>query len=122
MFGGMANHSKVPVQDLGPDGKLTKQHTGNEFSSELFADSAIEFLKKHDRKKPFFAYVAFTAPHDPLQLPPGFAGKYDPQTIPLPTNFLPEHPFDHGNFRGRDERLWPWPRTPAPPPISWPSR
>jgi arylsulfatase A-like enzyme len=30
----------------------------------------------------------------------------------LPGNFLPKHPFDHGNIEGRDERLWPWPRTP----------
>ena len=65
MFGGMSDHTKVPVRDLGPDGKLTAERTGEKFSSELFADSAIEFLKNHDGKKPFFAYVAFTAPHDP---------------------------------------------------------
>ena len=29
----------------------------------------------------------------------------------LPPNFLPRHPFDHGNFKGRDELLLPWPRT-----------
>src|SRR5262249_48782990 len=27
-------------------------------------------------------------------------------------NFLAEHPFEYGNLRGRDELLWPWPRTP----------
>ena len=68
-FGGMADHTKVPVRDLGPDGKLTAVRTGEKFSSELFADAAIEFLRSHDRKKPFFAYVAFTAPHDP-RMPP----------------------------------------------------
>jgi arylsulfatase A-like enzyme len=31
--------------------------------------------------------------------------------MPVPENFLPEHPFDHGNLRGRDEQLLPWPRT-----------
>jgi arylsulfatase A-like enzyme len=55
--------------------------------------------------------VNFTAPHDPLLLPSGYAGKYRPDQIPLPGNFLPEHPFDHGNLMGRDERLLPWPRT-----------
>ena len=25
---------------------------------------------------------------------------------------MPEHPFDHGNFSGRDEKLFEWPRTP----------
>src|SRR5436305_5880515 len=69
LFGGMSDHLKVPVRDLGADGKLTPVRTGEKFSSELFADSAIEFLKKQDGKKPFFAYVAFTAPHDP-RMPP----------------------------------------------------
>jgi len=31
---------------------------------------------------------------------------------PLPSNFLPQHPFDNGMMRGgRDENLAPWPRT-----------
>jgi arylsulfatase A-like enzyme len=29
----------------------------------------------------------------------------------IPGNFLPIHPFDHGNFDGRDEELLAWPRT-----------
>src|SRR5262249_28113744 len=59
-----------------------------------------------------FLHVNFTAPHDPLLVPPDPASKYDPATIPLPGNFMAQHPFDYGNFRGRDELLWPWPRTP----------
>ncbi len=76
-----------------------------------FADAAIAFL---DRKptRPFFLHVNFTAPHDPLLIPPGFEHKYDPAQMPLPGNFLPEHPFDHGNRRGRDELLMAFPRTP----------
>ena len=31
--------------------------------------------------------------------------------MPLPKNFLPQHPFDHGNFSGRDESLLKWPRS-----------
>lgn len=56
-------------------------------------------------------HVNFTAPHDPLLLPPGYEVLYDPANIPLPANFLPEHPFDHGNRGGRDEVLLPRPRT-----------
>ena len=75
------------------------------------ADAAIGLIRrKSDR--PFFLHVNFTAPHDPLLPPPELAGRYDAESIPLPVNFLPEHPFDHGNLRGRDELLWPWPRTP----------
>jgi arylsulfatase A-like enzyme len=39
MFGGMADHTRGPVRDLGPDGKLTAERTGEKFSSELFADA-----------------------------------------------------------------------------------
>ncbi|MDY0169254.1 MAG: sulfatase-like hydrolase/transferase [Thermoguttaceae bacterium] len=79
--------------------------------SERFADAAIELI---DRKpeRPFFLHLNFTAPHDPLLIPPGWEGRYKPDDIPLPPDFLPEHPFDHGNFDGRDERLLPRPRTP----------
>jgi arylsulfatase A-like enzyme len=112
MFGGMSDHTKVPVRDLGPDAKLTNERTGEKFSSEMFADSAIEFLQNHDRKKPFFAYVAFTAPHDPRQPPPKYQEQYYRNLPPLPVNFLPQLPFDNGMMKGgRDENLGAWPRT-----------
>lgn len=79
--------------------------------SSEFADAAIRFLKRpHDQ--PFFLHVNFTAPHDPLFLPPNFEGRYRADQMSLPLNYLVQHPFDHGNLRGRDELLWPFPRTP----------
>lgn len=78
--------------------------------SAKFADAAIQFLKRKSTK-PYFLHVNFTAPHDPLLWPPGFKEKYRADSMPLPPNYLPEHPFDHGNLRGRDEKLLPWPRT-----------
>jgi len=112
MFGGMSDHSKVPVQDLGPDGKLTPERTGDKFSSELFADSVIEFLKQHDGQRPFFAYVAFTAPHDPRMPPPRQLTFYYRNRPPLPPNFLPQFPFDNGHMtKCRDENLAAWPRA-----------
>jgi len=79
--------------------------------SEDFAEAAIGFIKeKH--AKPYFLHVNFPAPHDPLLMPFGYEDMYDPEKIPLPKNHLPEHPFDHGNYNGRDEKLLPWPRTP----------
>jgi len=114
MFGGMSDHTKVPVRDLGPDGKLTELRTGEKFSSELFADAVIQFLRNHDGKKPFFAYVAFTAPHDPRMPPPAFREMYYRNLPPLPGNYLPQLPFDNGMMKGgRDENLAPWPRTEA---------
>ena len=114
MFGGMSDHTNVPVRDLGPDGKLTDVRPGETFSSEMFADAAIEFLESHDGRKPFFAYVAFTAPHDPRQPPPSYREMYYRNPPPLPANFLPQLPFDNGAMRGgRDENLGAWPRTEA---------
>jgi arylsulfatase A-like enzyme len=37
---------------------------------------------------------------------------YDPAKMPLPKNYLPQHPFDNGEMAVRDEKLAPWPRTP----------
>ena len=37
---------------------------------------------------------------------------YPPEDIPVPENFVPEHPFDNGEMRIRDEVLAPFPRTP----------
>ncbi len=79
--------------------------------SAQFADAAIEFIRRAPAE-PFFLQVNFTAPHDPLLIPTSYKNAYDPASIPLPGNFLPRHPFDHGNYSGRDEKLLPWPRTP----------
>jgi arylsulfatase A-like enzyme len=114
MFGGMSDHGQVPVRDLGVNGKLTAERIGEKFSSELFADSAIEFLQRHDGKKPFFAYVAFTAPHDPRMPPSPYREMYYRNRPPLPSNFLSQLPFDNGMMQGgRDENLGAWPRTEA---------
>jgi arylsulfatase A-like enzyme len=115
MFGGMSDHTRVPVKDLGADGTLTPRRVETTFSSELFADSVIGFLREHKGDAPFFAYVAFTAPHDPRQPPAPFAQPYYDALPPLPPNFLPQFPFDNGGVRAergqmRDENLAPWPR------------
>ncbi|MBM3335649.1 sulfatase-like hydrolase/transferase [Candidatus Sumerlaeota bacterium] len=113
-FGGMSDHLKAPVQDYDPTGKYLKKNVriGEKFSSELFSDSAIRFLREYKSEDPFFLYVAFTAPHDPRMAPKRWQDKYPPDKIALPKNFMPEHPFDNGELKCRDELLAPWPRTP----------
>ena len=110
-FGGMADHTRVPVVDLSPEGRFVKERTGEEFSSELFTNAAIEFLENYRQDKPFFAYVAFTAPHDPRNPPMKYRQMYYKDRPPLPRNFMPQHPFDNGHMTGRDESLAAWPRT-----------
>ncbi len=78
--------------------------------SDLIADAAVDIIRQ-EANSPYLIHLNFTAPHDPLLTPPGFENRYPPETIPLPKNFLAEHPFDHGNKGGRDEVLLPLPRT-----------
>lgn len=46
------------------------------YSSDVFAERMIEFLGNVPKGKPFFAYLAFTAPHWPLQAPADVVAKY----------------------------------------------
>jgi arylsulfatase A-like enzyme len=113
-FGGMSDHLAVPVHDFDPSGAYAREaaRRGEKFSSELFADAAIEFLETRDRDRPFLLHVAFTAPHDPRMAPTPYAALYPPESLPVPRSFLPEHPFPIGDLRVRDELLAPHPRTP----------
>jgi len=111
-FGGMSDHTKVIVRDKPKGAELTEPRPGGQFSSELFADAAIEFLQgDRDEEQPFFLYVSFTAPHDPRQPPQNWRDHYYAKRPPLPANFMGLHPFHNGWMRGRDEQLAAWPRT-----------
>ena len=84
------------------------------YSSMLYADAAIDFLAEaRTMDQPFFAYVSFTSPHDPRTPPEPYASWYHPDSVSLPPNYLPEHPFDNGELYVRDERLREHPRTEA---------
>jgi arylsulfatase A-like enzyme len=91
-----------------------RRYTRNQHSCALYADTAVEFL--HDMAarpdRPFFFYVAWNSPHDPRQAPREFVDLYPAERIEVPPNFLPEHPFDQGDSKVRDEKLAPFPRTP----------
>jgi arylsulfatase A-like enzyme len=47
------------------------------YSSKNFTDKMIEYIDKNqDDGKPFFGYLAYTAPHSPLQAPEEYVAKY----------------------------------------------
>lgn len=47
------------------------------YSGVIVASEAIDWLTKHrDRSKPFFLYVAFNEPHEPIATDPRFAAPY----------------------------------------------
>jgi len=113
-LGGMSDHFRVPVRDLSDEGRLTEPAVKG-FSTDLFADAAIDFLSGYavnELDKPFFCYIAFTAPHDPYSPDTGYIDCYPEQTLPLPGNFMPLHPFQFDDLTVRDENLLPWPRPP----------
>jgi len=111
MFGGMSDHDKVPLHAFDPSGTYPadKIYHTDRFSTEIFSQSAVEFLESQQQStKPFCLYLAFTAPHDPRTPPAGFCPSADELT--LPRSVMKEHPFDNGEMRCRDELLASQPR------------
>lgn len=111
-LGGMANHFQVPCRNLESDGKLSEPEMKG-FSTDVFAGSAIDFINDYangSRENPFFCYVAFTVPHDPYSPRTDFVRSYPDQSLPLPGNFMPLHPFQFDDLTVRDENLLDWPR------------
>lgn len=90
----------------------------DENGSKWHGDRAMEFLemrKLKEQKQPFLMYFGFSHPHDPRHEKEELYNKYgasdeppalpNPKAPPLPINYLPQHPFKHGNDNGRDETL-----------------
>lgn len=113
-FGGMSNHLQVPVYDFDPIGLYSKEqkYNGETFSTDMFTDAAVHFIKEYQEEQPFFLYLAYTSPHDPRTAPQPYADLYRAEDIELPPNFMTEHPFDNGEMTVRDELLEPSPRNP----------
>jgi arylsulfatase A-like enzyme len=52
-----------------------KQEKYSGYCSDIFADEAVKFIEKN-QKSPFFCYLAFNAPHTPLQVPQKYYDQY----------------------------------------------
>lgn len=83
-FGKDAQRSRPDMPNVGITYTLDGKTVGipdNFYSSDYFSDRLIEFLPERGDKRPFFGYLALTAPHYPLQAPREdirrYAGKYD---------------------------------------------
>ena len=46
------------------------------YSSEFYTSKLIEYLDERQADQPFFGYLAFTAPHDPLHAPDDWVDRY----------------------------------------------
>jgi arylsulfatase len=69
-----------PVSSFREDGRAVEWPRG-QFSTNYFTERALGYLRERPRDRPFFAYVAYTAPHWPLQAPAAtlrkYRGRYD---------------------------------------------
>ena len=64
---------KVPYRENGKQVSLPDSF----YSTEFYTDKAIEYIDSAvENDSPFFGYVAYTAPHWPLQVPKKYSDKY----------------------------------------------
>lgn len=69
--------SDIPDARYREDGRVTDLPADFKYSSDFFADKLMTYLDQHDtHAEPFFAVLAFTAPHWPLQAPQEEIDKY----------------------------------------------
>tara|TARA_R110002110_G_scaffold406421_1_gene626562 strand:- start:411959 stop:413626 length:1668 start_codon:yes stop_codon:yes gene_type:complete len=58
------------------DRPLAKLPEAFEYSSQYYVDRLLDYLNEHSKDQPFFAVLAYTAPHWPLQAPDAAIAKY----------------------------------------------
>ena len=98
----------------------TRRGGTDEKGSHWHGEQVMNYLMDREKSKdtdPFLIYYGFSHPHDVRDGKPELLNKYgavnhlDPNNLPpanpsqppLPVNWLPEHPFDHGHTTVRDE-------------------
>jgi arylsulfatase A-like enzyme len=81
-------------------------------TARMWSENATKYLEsRRGNSEPFLLYVGFNSPHDPRQAPKEYVDRYPAARIEVPANYLPEHPFDQGDHKVRDELLAPFPRS-----------
>ena len=97
------------------DGEPVAQLPADFYSSTAYAENLLQYLEERDETSPFFAYMAFTAPHDPLQVPDEwldrYAGAYDDG--PAATRQARAGRQEELGLLPEDAGLWNYPRFPG---------
>ncbi len=71
---------QIPIGPYTEDGRPVAKLPKDFYSTKNYTDKIIQFIEEgRDDGKPFFAYVAFTAPHGPLQVPDDWLRRYKNQ-------------------------------------------
>lgn len=84
LLNGEANNYRYQDKLDSPDGRDLYSHNGQDvqlpegaFSTDFYTDYLLEQLSKQKDNRPFFAFLAYTAPHSPLQAPQAYIDKYE---------------------------------------------
>ena len=68
---------QIPKAPYTEDGKPVEELPSDFYSTKNYTDKTIQFIKEgKEDGKPFFAYMAYTAPHGPLQVPDDWLRRY----------------------------------------------
>ena len=73
---------------LNENGRLVRYGSKpQDYSTDVLAGKALDFLKQADRSKPFFLYLSTRSPHDSFAAPPRYVGRFKDEPIPHTPNF-----------------------------------
>lgn len=75
-FHDMAGLVEAEVVEYTLNGKKIDKLPKDFYSSRSFTDFLINTIREQNDDNPFFAYLAFSAPHDPLHVPEPWLSKY----------------------------------------------
>ena len=68
---------QIPKAPYTEDGRPVEKLPKDFYSTKTYTDKTIQFIDEGRKDgKPFFAYIAFTAPHGPLHLPDDWLRRY----------------------------------------------
>ena len=96
----MVKAGKVPIEPFYEDGKQVKRPEGI-YSDDLYTSKLLSYLEQgRETGKPFFAYVAYTTAHAPLQAPDFLIDKYYDHYFELGYEGLKRARFESQKSRG----------------------
>ncbi|MEM9401255.1 MAG: arylsulfatase [Pseudomonadota bacterium] len=114
-FGDQLSIGPVEIARYIEDGNDIEALPDDWYSSTGYTDKIIEYLDSRNPDAPFFAYLTFTAPHDPLQVPDEWLDRYDGvyDDGPVATRQARADRQVELGLIAENTRLWPYARFPG---------
>lgn len=113
---GMQHTGLITNPPMVLDGKVFTPLREGFFATDAFTDFAVRFIKEQTSDKPFFLYLAYTAPHWPLQARPETIAHYRGKYKTIGWDNLRQQRYDRLVKLGIIDRHWNLaPRAPRVP-------